>query len=72
MPESLTIMLVDDNALLRQALKRRLEGHGYRVVDYASGEEATAYVSQNLGSVSYAFIDHVLQAGLRRERLGWH
>lgn len=62
MNKSPTIMLVDDNDRFRAALKRRLEGHGYQVIDRASGEEAIAYVSSgNTAPISYAFIDHVLQ-----------
>ncbi len=59
-----TIMLVDDNHELRTALKRRLERHNYRVVDFALGEEAITFATQHLNTVSYAFIDHVLQPGM--------
>ncbi|TKB66121.1 MAG: response regulator [Nitrospira sp.] len=35
-----TILLVEDHAVLRKALRRQLEADGYRVVEAADGNEA--------------------------------
>lgn len=65
MDGQLTILLVDDSAKFRSALKRNLDLQGYKVVDFGSGGEAVSYLSQAAESVSYAFVDQVLQKGTR-------
>ena len=62
MSSPVTVMLVDDNDSLRSALNRRLTHYGYRVADFASGNEAIDFVTTGTQTIPYAFIDYVLDA----------
>ena len=42
-----TVLLVDDETLIRWALRERLEQDGYRVVEAASGKTALAVLSES-------------------------
>jgi CheY-like chemotaxis protein len=43
-----TVLLVDDDSIVRHALRQRLEGEGFRVIVAANGSEALRYLNFNL------------------------
>jgi len=57
-----TVLVVDDDAQVRRAMVAVLEGHGYRVTQAASAEEAIAIVGAAQPSVDAAVVDVVMPA----------
>jgi PAS domain S-box-containing protein len=54
------ILVVEDEAPLRQMMKRALTGAGYQVIEAGSGEEALELLKQNGGTISLVLSDVVL------------
>jgi PAS domain S-box-containing protein len=62
------ILVVEDEAPLRQIMRRSLEGAGYQVVEVASGEEALQQVQQQgADSISLVLCDVMLPGTSGRE-----
>ena len=59
-----TILLVEDDAAIRGALRTLLELEGYRVAAAASGQEALALVEQGACRPAMAIVDQNLPGGL--------
>ena len=58
-----TILLVENDELLRKAARRILEGEGYRVLDAASGEDALRAAESHGGAI------HLLLTDVRMPRM---
>ena len=68
-----TILIVEDEAMVRALAARSLREHGYRVVEARTSGEALAYVQENPGGVDLVLSDVVMPAMGGRElsqRLG--
>jgi PAS domain S-box-containing protein len=68
-----TILVVEDEAMVRALAARSLREHGYRVVEARTSGEALAYVQENPGVVDLVLSDVVMPAMGGRElsqRLG--
>jgi PAS domain S-box-containing protein len=59
-----TILLVEDDAAVRQLTRAVLEAHGYRVLEAAHGREALALWEQADGRVDLLLADLVMPEGL--------
>ena len=59
-----TILLVDDDPLLRRVLSRRLRGLGHRIFEAESGAAAMAQLA-GLPDISLLFTDIVMPGGMR-------
>jgi CheY-like chemotaxis protein len=55
-----TILIVEDNAELRELLQRTLEGHGFSVHSAAGGAEALRWSGQREGSIEILISDIVM------------
>ncbi len=55
-----TILLVEDEALIRQVTAKALRRHGYQVIEAAEGEEALKIARQRQGSVHLLLTDVVM------------
>jgi two-component system, cell cycle sensor histidine kinase and response regulator CckA len=62
-----TILLVEDEELLRRLAGRGLARHGYRVLEAATGEEALTILDQHLQDVSIIVTDLMLPGMSGRE-----
>jgi len=58
-----TILMVEDTALVRNAVKRMLTTLGYQVIDVTTGEEAIA-VLQSEAAIDLLFTDMILPGGM--------
>ena len=55
-----TILVVDDEEVVRLLLTEILEGHGYKVITTASGIEAVDYFRENSNSIDLVFLDMIM------------
>ncbi len=55
-----TILLVDDNEMVRPLVKEVLEGYGYTVLDARDGSEALAIAGQQHGAIDLLLTDVVM------------
>jgi len=55
-----TILLVEDEAIVRQLAREVLEMHGYRVLEAASGEAALAHCQRYAGTIDLLLTDVVM------------
>ena len=62
-----SVLVVDDDPLVRSAVVAVLESHGYRVLDAASGEEALAFLEARGKAVDLLVVDIVLSGMNGRE-----
>ncbi len=62
-----SVLVVDDDPLVRSAVVAVLQAHGYRVLDAASGEEALAFLEARGKAVDLMVIDIVLSGMNGRE-----
>jgi PAS domain S-box-containing protein len=58
--EGQTVLIVDDEASIRQIARQMLESFGYRVHVAANGEEALALVAHGTGDIAVALIDMMM------------
>jgi len=63
------ILLVEDEATLRQSIKTILTCNGYKVLEAASGEEALAVWMENRAIVELLFTDMVMPGGITGQQL---
>ena len=59
-----TILLVDDETALRDMVALGLQLYGYRVLEAASGEEATLVWDQHAGEIALLFTDMRMPGGM--------
>lgn len=59
-PAGETILLVEDNAAIREAAKRILEENGYRVLEASTGAEAIALFQKQKGAIDLLLTDVVM------------
>ena len=59
-----TILLVDDETAIRDMVALGLQLYGYRVLEAASGEEATLVWDQHAGEIDLLFTDMRMPGGL--------
>lgn len=59
----MTILLVDDEPIVRDVLRRCIETAGYHVLEAASGAEATQLARSFPGPIHLAIIDQNLEYG---------
>jgi EAL domain-containing protein (putative c-di-GMP-specific phosphodiesterase class I)/CheY-like chemotaxis protein len=59
-PTGATVLLVDDDAAIRRALRRALEHDGYRVLDAADGAEALRLIGARPGAIDLVLTDVVM------------
>jgi len=62
-----TILLVDDEEMVRSLLEELLCGEGYRVLTAASGEEAVEVYREHAAGIELVFLD-LLMAGMGGEK----
>ncbi|MEA1927338.1 MAG: ATP-binding protein, partial [Candidatus Auribacterota bacterium] len=55
------ILIVDDEEDFRSTLSRWLEGHGFRVLSAAGGEEALKYLKEKKEEISLVLLDMVME-----------
>ncbi|HPP80563.1 MAG TPA: response regulator, partial [Deltaproteobacteria bacterium] len=55
-----TILLIDDEAMIRDVGKRMLESLGYRVITASGGKEGLTLFEQHRGSVSLVILDMIM------------
>jgi DNA-binding response OmpR family regulator len=55
-----TLLLVDDEAALRQVIRPGLERHGYNVLEASSGEEALEVAARGAGRIDMLVTDLVM------------
>ncbi|MGH9761366.1 MAG: PAS domain S-box protein, partial [Blastocatellia bacterium] len=55
-----TVLVVEDEAIVRNLVKRVLEGCGYRVLEAVNGTEALALCAQHAGSIDAVLTDVVM------------
>jgi two-component system cell cycle sensor histidine kinase/response regulator CckA len=55
-----TVLIVDDERMVRVAMRHTLEKHGYQVLEAASGREAITLLHQGNGSVDLVVTDIVM------------
>ena len=65
--EGPTILLVDDEEMVRSLLEELLCGEGYRVLTAASGEEAVEVYREHAADIELVFLD-LLMAGMGGEK----
>ncbi len=58
-----TVLLVDDQAAIRQLVERQLRAGGYRVIPAASGREALAILTRQADSIDLLLTD-VMMPGM--------
>ncbi len=58
------VLLIEDNAILRQGLEAMLQEWGYRTMAAASGEQALALAAEALGAFAAIVTDYRLGGGL--------
>jgi PAS domain S-box-containing protein len=62
-----TILVVEDEASVRQMMKRALEGAGYRVIDAATASAALELLTRHTGEISLVLTDVVMPGQSGRE-----
>jgi CheY-like chemotaxis protein len=67
--ESETILVVDDEPMVREYCHSVLARAGYHVLQAGSGEEALAICSEHKGTISLALVD-VVMPGINGVKLG--
>jgi DNA-binding response OmpR family regulator len=55
-----TILIVDDEAAIRDITKSSLEAYGYKVLLADDGAEAVAIIAQNMGKIHAVLLDIVM------------
>jgi len=60
--EGVTILLAEDDALMRRLTRRMLEEHGYRVLEAADGKAALEIISSDHTSIDLTLTDVVMKA----------
>lgn len=55
-----TLLVVEDESVLRNLLRRILGNHGYTVIEAANGEEALQRLEQHQGEVHLLITDMVM------------
>lgn len=63
-----TILLVEDEPAIRQALSRVLKGHGYRVIEASNGGEALRVAEETAGEIDLMLTD-VMMPGIGGKEL---
>lgn len=63
-----TVLLVDDDPLVRELLRQILSGAGYRVIEAAGGEEARTHAERHEGPIHLLLTD-VEMPGMNGRRL---
>jgi CheY-like chemotaxis protein len=66
---ALLILVVDDEAAIRDLLNLALEGDGYKVVLAGSGEEAVTFLKKRKNSIQALVTD--IRLGGERKMSGW-
>jgi len=64
-----TILIVDDDASVRESLQRALEDFGYRIIPAGDGEEGLARFKENAGAVNLVLLDMIMPKMPGRELL---
>jgi PAS domain S-box-containing protein len=62
-----TLLLAEDEPLVRQVLRRALEGAGYAVIEASDGEEAVAQFAAHRGRIALCLLDVVMPRKNGRE-----
>jgi DNA-binding NtrC family response regulator len=62
-----TILVVEDEASVRQMMKRALEGAGYRVIDAGTASAALELLTRHTGEISLVLTDVVMPGQSGRE-----
>lgn len=55
-----TILVVDDEAMIREFIVKALRNHGYRVLEAADGSEALTVVAQHTGEIQLLITDMIM------------
>ena len=64
-----TILLVEDEMVVRVPTRKILERHGYKVLEAASGQEALECWQQHRGSIALLLTDLVMPGGMSGQEL---
>lgn len=59
--EGVTVLLVEDDPMMRRLTRKMLEGHGYRVLEAEGGNAALAAISESGGKVDLTLTDVVMK-----------
>ena len=59
--ENVEILLVEDDAIMRQMTRRMLEGHGYRVLEAQDGKSALDVIGTNHATIDMVLTDVVMK-----------
>jgi CheY-like chemotaxis protein len=62
-----TILLVEDEEMLRKLARQTLKGHGYKIVEAANGSEAIALSAQHEGPIHLLLTDVIMPGMNGRE-----
>jgi CheY-like chemotaxis protein len=58
--DSITVLLVENEQMVRKLAKRILLAQGYQVIDYSSGEKALAFFEENDRAISLLLTDLIM------------
>ncbi len=59
--ENVEVLLVEDDAIMRQMTRRMLEGHGYRVLEAQDGKSALDMIGMNHATIDMVLTDVVMK-----------
>ena len=59
--ENVEVLLVEDDAIMRQMTRRMLEGHGYRVLEAQDGQVRAGMIGMNHATIDMVLTDVVMK-----------